>query len=47
MIKKFFKKVAKNKLQKHNDAQYRRLVGGAITPAEEVEIRAIYTRAQR
>lgn len=47
MIKKFFKKVAENKLQKHKDAQYRQLVVGAITPAEEHEIRAIFTRAQR
>ena len=47
MIKNLLKKMSMNKLQKQNDAQYRKLVVGAITPAEEHELRAIFARSQR
>lgn len=47
MIKKVISKVNEMKIAKHNEAQYRKLMINAITPAEELEIRAIFTRAQR
>ena len=47
MLKKLVTKMRKTKLEKYNQASYQHLTSTAITPAEEIEIRAIFTRAQR
>ena len=47
MIKKLFEKMNEKKIQKQNETAYNNLIVGAITPSEEIEIRAFFTRAQR
>jgi len=47
MLKSLLAKLKSSKLDSYSQAQYGQLLSNAITPAEEVEIRAIFTRAQR